>query len=49
MIGMNIQSDGHVFEANTPDQLERLLALLQAGYLQVALFFFGLCKTRTAA
>ena len=44
MIGMNIQTDGHVFTAETPDQLERLLRLLEHGAVMVAVFLYGLAK-----
>ncbi len=41
MIGMNIQTAGHVFAVETPDQLERLLHFLEAGFVQVALLVYG--------
>lgn len=48
MIGMNIQSHGHTFQADTPDQLDRLLCLLKAGYVQLAVFLFGWCSRKAA-
>lgn len=48
MIGMNIQTQGHVFEANTPDQLDRLLSLLKAAQVGLALLFFGLTGRKAA-
>ena len=41
MIGMNIHVEGHVFNADTPEQLYRLLHLLSVGSLRLAVFFYG--------
>ncbi len=42
MIGMNIQTGGHVFEVTTEGDLKHLLTLLSEGFLQYAVWLYAI-------